>query len=532
MKTFNKILKRLIIILLIIPFLQACDYSYLELEELPDYEYSSVWVAPILKSTMTIDNIFIESGEETLIVDDEDLVWLIYDGELFSVDGQTAYNLPDQNFDYSFSYDGTKSFSSKAVETITFNSEEDEELTLLSFRGGNMEITANSPQLVIDGGEIEITGTILDSDDGSGNPISFTFSLTESAVIDLTDNVLNFGDNQTLDIQLDVELVSGSPSNPPYTIEINQQFTNLEFLEIQGYLKQRSFILGSDSIDLDFFKNVVDGEIFFEDPLIEIIADNSYGIPFNIHFDAFFSTNDDQTVDLEGNPITEVPSTPWLIDYPSVENSGDIVTTQHDLDKNNSNIHEIMEILPQRVGYEIRGETNPEGDADLNFVRYDSQFSIDVTVNLPFHGRLNLAGFRDTVDLELPDVEQIEWIEMIVNIVNGMPFSSYLLLDIVDEDYNLLKTVFHPDQAVILSSGIDQDGNATTPTTATSTVRLDRDELDGLEAAKYIIVRARVTSYGDGERNIKIYSKDELSVYIAVKAGIYDVIDFDGGEGK
>ncbi len=528
----TKLLKRLIIILMMIPFLNACDYSYLEIEELPDYEYSSEWVAPLIKSNMTIESLFLEREDQTVFIDEEDLVWLIYEGELFSVEGQDAYNIPNQNINYTFQYDGSKKNLSRAVETIYFNADQDEELTKIIFRSGQMNISANCPELVIDGVQIEILATILNSDDGTGNPISFTFSLANDANVDLSDNILNFGASQSLDVQFDVSIVSGSPVSAPYTIEISQQFSDMEFFELRGYLKQRSFALGADSVDLGFFKNVVDGEIYFEDPLIEILAQNSYGIPFNINFDAFFSAHDDQTVNVTGVPNTEVPSVPWLINHPAIGNPGELVSTQHDLDKNNSNIHEVMEILPRKLAYEVTGETNPDGDGVLNHVRYDSYFSIGVTVHLPFHGRLNLAGFRDTVDLELPAIEQVEWLELIVNIVNGMPFSSYVLLDVVDENYNLIKTLFHPDQAVVLSADIDENGNATSATTATTEIRIDKEDLDNFENAKYIIVRARVTSYGDGQRNIYIYSHDELNVYIAAKAGINEVIDLKNNNAK
>jgi hypothetical protein len=518
----KRLLQRIIISLLLVPFFGGCDYSYLEISELPDYEYTSEWVLPLLKSKMNINSLFIDSDNQSVIIDNDDLVWLIYQGELTSINGSDEFNIPNQSYNFDFSYNGTFKDKATFIQELSFTPQEDEDVRKIIFQSGQMSISALCPQLVIEGVQLQIVGTILNSDNGSGSPITFAMQLSESANIDLAGKVLNFTAGQTLSIQIDVTIISGTPSSPPYTINFSNQFLNMDFFEMQGYFKQRSFTLGADDVDLGFFKNVVDGEIFFEDPVIELDADNSYGIPIDVHFDAFFSSYDANIVDVTGNPI---PDNPWRINAPTIINPGTIVNTHYDITKFNSNIHDVIEIMPKKVSYNIRGETNPDGNTELNHIRRNSQFKVGVTVNLPLHGWLKLAGFRDTMDFALPEVESIEYLELVINTVNSIPVSSFLQMDAFDADYNFLKTVLRGDQALILAADVDYEGNVLSETRATTSIRIEKEELEDIKDVAYLIFRAKITSFGDGQRNIKIFSHNELNVYVGVKAGIKHIID-------
>ena len=286
-KKIQGIIRTLLVGALLIPIVHSCDHSYLDVENYPDYEYTSEWVFPLIKSNMTINSLFIDSEDQTVIVDDDKLVWLVYEGELISIEGGSAFPIPNQSMAYDIVFSGPDK-SAVIFHTINFNPEQDEEFTKAILEAGTMNISAEAAQLYIDGGRLNITGTILNSDNGSGSPISFTITQSGSEQLDLEGATLNFGAGNSLNIRFDIEIVS-MPTNPPYDISFSQQFTGMEFFEIQGYFKQRSFLLGSDDVALSFFRNVIDGVVHFEDPTIELRSENSYGIPIDINFDAFFS---------------------------------------------------------------------------------------------------------------------------------------------------------------------------------------------------------------------------------------------------
>ena len=533
-KKLTGILSAIMISALLIPVIHSCDHSYLDVDNYPDYEYTSEWAFPLIKSTMTINSLFIDDDDQTVIVDNDDLVWLIYDGELISISGNNAFSIPNQSMDYNIEFSGLKRSNIIIDYTINFVPQEDEELTKAILESGIMNISAQAPQLVVDGGKLMITGTILNSDNGSGIPVSFTISQSGSEQVDLEGATLNFGAGNSLDIRFDIEIIE-MPSNPPYDIVFSQQFNNMDFFELQGYFKQRSFLLGSDDVSLNFFRNVIDGTIYFEEPTIDIRAKNSYGIPIDIYFDAFFSANVDDTRPITGNPI---PDNPWRIDYPDMDNIGDTIQTNYQINKGNSNIRDIFDILPKRVEYEVRGETNPEGDVEINHLRKDSYFNIEIEVSLPLHGRLHLAGFVDTVDFEMPEVEMLEWVELVINMVNGMPISTYLEIDFVDGNHNVLKTVLNETDedgnpiALVLSAEIGESGELISATTTQNIIRIDFDEIGELENTEYLLLRSKVNSFGGGNESIKMYSSNELNVYIAARAGVKQNISFQDDGNK
>jgi len=58
---------------------------------------------------------------------------------------------------------------------------------------------------------------------------------------------------------------------------------------VQGYFGQYAFDLPSDRIVIDLFENSVAGQVYVEDPRVDIIVKNSFGLPIFFRADQFIA---------------------------------------------------------------------------------------------------------------------------------------------------------------------------------------------------------------------------------------------------
>ncbi len=62
--------------------LASCDFSYFEIDELPDYQYSPVFAIPLVNSTLTISDFVPDEDEDLIEVGDDQLISLVYSAHL------------------------------------------------------------------------------------------------------------------------------------------------------------------------------------------------------------------------------------------------------------------------------------------------------------------------------------------------------------------------------------------------------------------------------------------------------------------
>ncbi|HHH50563.1 MAG TPA: hypothetical protein ENK52_06260, partial [Saprospiraceae bacterium] len=157
---------------------------------------------------------------------------------------------------------------------------------------------------------------------------------------------------------------------------VNFGFSNLKYSYIEGKFGQYVFNLALDSLVLDIFSNVSNGNIYFENPRIQLNIKNSFGMPILITANTF---NAQTLLNGQQNIITPFAAGVDLA-YPSLQEVGQYKPTSILLDKNTSNLADIIASNPTQINYKFVALANPFDPNLIGFAKDDSEFDVDVNV--------------------------------------------------------------------------------------------------------------------------------------------------------
>ena len=559
MKTKPTIVESILIVFAVIfsSLFYSCDHSYLDIDDIEDYTYSPVVAFPLIYSSLTMDDI-IEAYESTSVeVDDDNLVILVYRGQVYSLEASELFAINNQSSDASYTFMPSKhQYGTKDVfnNTFPFIYDGEERVDFIEFRNGMFGIDITADELVLDGYELRFIVSIPSSDDGFGNEFSEEFLLNETPVeFDLTGYSIEFetdgeGNNYfNVDYAIIIE-THGQPDNAPYEIEFAQTLNDVLYEELIGYIDNFDFVVGDENINLGIFSEGILSKVFFKDPFIDVLAENSLGIPLDIHFDRFNFYNDESdTVHVEGFAFDD--NNPWRISSPA--NIGESAISSIRFDRDNINLDDLLEISPKTASYDVRGEANPEPDpGDLNFLRHDSQFHIDVDVNLPLWGNVERYVFQDTLDFSLKEIfedngeengedpgNNIEWMEFKFFIENSFPINLKLQAYFLDHQDQKIDSLFTQEYAELIESAlVDYNGDVIEVTFKETIINVTEEKMGNLENAEKILlsfnIRTKQSSSGSSKDNgdpfsVRILDEHYVDVQLGVKAKLSHTIEFD-----
>jgi len=541
MKTKHRYLKAffLTIVIVSVSLFNSCDYSYLDIfDEDIDYTYEPTFAFPVVKADLTINDIFDLEEVSSIVVEDDRLIKLVYKGRVYSVEAKDLFYFDELESFFTYHYT-PPSKSTLSAETFQFYFDLDGQSRIdeLKFASGQLEIDVSADELVQDGYDLKFEMSVAGSDDGSENEFSVEFLLQDTPVdFDLAGYTFEFGEDEAgnylnIDYTISVETY-GTPINAPYEIGFTKTIKNdhgdyVEYEYITGYIDNFDFSVGSDTIDLGVYKESIISNVFFKEPYMEIFAENSMGFPLDIHFDKFCFYNDDgDTLDVGGHGFEN--NNPWRVNYPSISMMGQSVITDEMLDRDNTNIDDLLAINPLEVKYRVRGEANPDQDTGItNFIEHNSQFNVDVEINLPLYGNLQKYKFQDTLDFPLPeeDAENIDWLELKFVMDNGFPVDLSLQAYALDGENNLITALFDDYEKILESGKVDVEGKVTEKTRKETIIFIDRDKFEEISDAEYLVVSFGImtkqesnSSKSSGDPfSVKIYDHYTIGVQMGVR---------------
>ena len=513
--------------------INSCDHSYLDaFDNMEDYTYEGTFAIPLVSSSLSINDLIDTDELGAIETDEENLIWLVYKGRVFSAPATEIFSLSDQqyNFTVEIANPGSKN-TIEVEEDFPWTPVGDETLNRIKFLSGNYRIELEADQLIADGYTIDVQFEILNSQASDSNTLSGQFSVIQPADVNLEDAIIEFKDgSNSFSVLFTIEIGgTGSPDNAPYEINISQSLQQPAYDFIYGYFGQVTFPVGNTEIELGLYKNASLAEVFFEAPNIEVISKNSFGAPMALVFHQFYaSNNDDESVDIN----YQYQGDHWYINSPDA--AGDTALTVELLDRSNTNIDEVMNIRPVNVYYDVSGQLNPEGNRSVeNFIKHYSNMSIDVEVNLPLFGRVDNFELQDTLELssirDLP--EEIEWMELKLTMENGFPFEANVELFFVDENNQIYGALFgEPDPKNIIEAA------PTDPVTLIVTenvkkdpifISLSQDKIEDIRNAEGFILEVNFNTYNHQlDQSVKILDNYrigiEMGVRVKVKATLSD----------
>lgn len=508
-------------------------------------QWSPEFAIPLVYASYSIGDLIKQaSGEngEIIQVDNNNLVTLIYSGELISLSAEDAFSIPNQSFDESFQ-SGQFVPSLPANDSITFPvSSSDETFSVgagnqvdsIRLKSGTLNLTLNSdfkhhlkivltiPSAKKDGIEFS---TVLNANYSGSTPV------TASTTVNLSDYTFDLTKNGTTFNNLEVEFEAtiygtGNEVLPTDEISLSGSINNLGFSAIFGYLDISGISTQADSIPITVF-NAAQGFGTFSlvNPSVKFVLENSIGIPLQASFDELkgVNTNSGTVYDLSTNP--DIPS-PLPIPTPDFSQVGEVVVDSFTL--SNQGIVDLLNDQPRLLIYSINAGTDGSANQE-SFILDTSRFTVNTEVTMPLYGTADIFTLQDTIPISLSGDSSSSSSETNVEIVrltmktiieNEYPVDTKIQIYTLN-GLGIITDSILPANTIIPSAVVNAtNGVVTTPGFLDLEIEFDENRVANINDMENIIIRASATTYNGGNTNVKIYDFYTLDVKMGVKTKI------------
>ncbi|MCU0347935.1 MAG: hypothetical protein MUC59_13425 [Saprospiraceae bacterium] len=303
----------------------------------------------------------------------------------------------------------------------------------------------------------------------------------------------------------------------PNEVALNN--TNVKFSYIEGYLGNFKNKGVRDSINIEFFENWIQGDVFFEDPIIQIHIENSFGMPTRSSIEIFdIITADGQRIPLESEFISE---TGIDFEYPTIAEAGQSKNMTFTFDANNSNIEDVLGSRPIGLDYKVDAIANPDSVTDQRgFITDSSFYRVQVEVDLPLHGRASGFGAIDTFDLDFSDFNEVQAVEFKMVADNNMPLGISTQAYFIGENGAVLDSLFNGIGYPIEAAPVNGSGIVTGQQTTTTLIDFDAARFDNIRNAKKLALHAFFSTSNQGQQSVKAFANQEVEIRMGLKVKI------------
>jgi hypothetical protein len=300
-----------------------------------------------------------------------------------------------------------------------------------------------------------------------------------------------------------------------YYVTIN----NLKYSAIYGHLGNINIPVDQQTLMIDFFDTPEDGTFYFEQPELRFIFNNSFGLPVQVIVNNFqaLSGSENRVIGGPGVPSLENEK---VIKYPTLAQFGKGVWDSISLNNSNSNLSDAMQISPDRVVFDAEGITNPAGNDTYNFITENSQLNITSKLILPIYGYTDFMNISDSVRYDFEDFfknppREIKRMALRLNFKNGFPVDISSQIYLLDDSHNIVDSIFDEEFTIKAGADLDGDGLIEPIMSDPVEVELTREKIDNVAISRYLYFKGRIkTSDSDIPVSYKFYSFYFLDAYI------------------
>lgn len=516
----------------------ACIQDELEFDKIKSQNWESEWAIPLINSTLTIKDLLNDSVN--VILEGEDgLITLVYESnDLVSVTADEITEIPDQDKTDVESFDLPNippGFNDSVPVDFNFIFELDEEdirVDSILFKTGTYHFTGRS-NIDRDVSHVSFFFPNFKRKEDF-QPLQFWMNFNNptgagevirDTLIDLSNYILTFdyAFADTNEVTVHAVIHAEGDNNPytnPYYIAIENEFSDQEFFKFFGFAGQQDIHM-DDTISIDLFDVNQEGYFSFGEGSVTMNIDvsNSFGIPVLLDIETFTAYHGDP--DPDSVPIHifgEYVPPEIVLEYPDLSQIGEVAYTE--VIAENSNMHEALEISPNRIYVDIVGHLNPQGNPDVvNFMIDTSAIHVDLALELNLFGSINDFKITDTVDFEINSLDDIESLFFKVIVENGFPINAAVQLAFTDSINQVIYEMFPDYELLMVAAAISDDPanyRVESPTTEITEIPIAKEDFEKLEASKNILI----TAYLSTDEKVKIFSDYEINLKMGARVGV------------
>ncbi len=457
------------------------------------------------------------------------MVSVVYRSTILSVGVNDLFFFPPISFPYPMGLTAdeitalqgngqlTKSFTNDVLFQVSPGGEQ---LDSVRLGQGNMQfsftntfnhpaqLTVNMPNMVKAGIAFSRTYAV-----GANATVNDLIDVTGYAM-DLSATTSGF--NQ-LRVRYDLSLThSGGSTNQSQQVISTQSFTDMRFSHVFGYFAQQNIQVPLDTVQVDLFRNAIQGDIHFVDPRFSLTLNNSFGVPMGLTLDHLSGWSDatgsfpfNQTVINGVQPIGA----------PGIGQIGQSVATTFTFDRNTSNIDQLLDQRLSSILYQLTAQMNPAGQA-FNFATDQSRIEVVADVEVPLWGRATGFVIQDTIPFPESDVlaDMVSEGMIRVGTTNGFPADATIQLIFLDENRQPTDSLQQtPLQPVIRSGTVGSNGRVTAPVETKVDFAVPADKVGHVFGCKEMVIRASLNTTDGGTTDIRFYNDYRLDLRLSIQ---------------
>ena len=545
-----KIVTKLCLIILLSHLFSSCDISYLD-KEIEDPTLEGSIKIPIGFINYTLSEVFDKLGSDGLSPTSVEDFSFNYT-QTFTGEDNAAFNVEVADFtttgeienpidDATLTAFGASSpyeiqpgdpiiFISpiEGLDDIIYDLNLSQEITDIAFNGGNLVITINTDVDNQTNTTIKITIPSLKkkSDDSvfegsweitEGSEEQITIPLNEYNA-DLTidpEGTGNLYNKMVVNVIASLTYDAGDIIDTSDEITYEVKLTDISYDVIEGDFKQKTFSLSNPPIDLgEFSDNFSGGNVTFDNTQMTINISNDYGFPIGIDLSSVEAVSTNSSVNL--NYTATDPSLPNTMIIDGVENFGDDEkVTELTLDKDNSNIGDLLESNPNEIKFNLSGISNPINSVPNENFYASSNTGFEAEVSIGFD-KVNLNEEIDFNNNTDEDFEEFQSIKIVTSVENKIPLTGDLILEFKNSANEIIHTEsFNAFNAANIDpSSSESDGVAVL---SNFEINLDKNEINSLVNTEKINIKVTL-QLPDGESSVTVKGSDELNVRVGLEA--------------
>ena len=277
---------------------------------------------------------------------------------------------------------------------------------------------------------------------------------------------------------------------------------------VKGNLGNNIYPVEQDTIQLDlsFFDNIA-GQIVFDDPVLKLFYQNSFGIPLMAHTN-FYGVNPETG----GNVDLGIDSV--VFNYPATQ--GGEVTDSLIFDKSNSNIVDFLAQRPDMMIFSGDYITNWNNDT-ANFFTSTSSLTAGSEIRVPLVFSTSSLVFTDTVSFLSGEVDiPVGSGALYLNVDNGLPFDLSISLLVPDSVTG--EIIDRVDFGIIESAVVDAEGKVVTSRESEVNTIFSKSFIQNMSRANSLMLSAKTVTAEGGSIPVGLYSDYKLSLAISFQA--------------
>lgn len=503
----------------------GCFRDFRDIDGIKSYKWEPTVALPLINSTFSFKDFVSETGDSTsIIVGDDQVLTFVYEDQIISKTGESIYLIEDQDFQLSkvFPNSGINQYnirnSIEITETVEFDfvTGAGQEIDSVFLKDGLLDIDLNwnfnQP------GEFEITFLSLEE---NGQPLTLSqqffgnVSYQESISLaglkaDLTDDGKAI--NKFLAEIRFLILNDGNPLPPSPGYDLSLILFAPKFQAIYGELGSIPFSTNKGLTELTFFENFQFGSIRLEDPSAIVNFTNSFGLGAQTYLDKFVVKYNGGESFLEG----EITTDPIILNGVPLANIGQTTSSSVEVNNQNSNLSDLIENIPTGIELEFNGVVeNPDS---RDYLLDTSKITMDLFVELPFHGSANGLEFTHDFEVDGSVFEDLNNALIRFYTLNELPIGLTIQGSFLNASGFELFEVFGTENNIIMASQNDLDGNVINPGESEVFVELDQTQLEIASRAEFFRITIEVSTFDNGTVPVKILESQKILFSVGVQS--------------